>query len=270
MLAVETEGVETILHVLEKIENDAIKKADLEDLLENNAFFVDFYASWQGVTRGKIAKLFLNLGKEQDHYLLEALRQGFLKAYARKEELKRTLATIKHMELEPVERKVLRYLPEGTTLETTIHLTIDGFNAGFQHKGEVGTSLLLGRSLFLLDAHLLQEALPHELHHVAVNKFFKENEKLQRVINQETCRSVFFRFIKDLLSEGMANYYFTFSERSFRTPLAVIHGLFSSIASAVKHFFQDPSLSTLYWEARSNMVTYGMLRYKIWNVKVQS
>jgi len=98
---------------------------------------------------------------------------------------------------------VLAFLPADTPLDSVIHITVDLFNGAFVHGGEMGVSLLKG----MADRKTFEDAVAHELHHVGVSFWSKQEATRLRPLRERSGRGVAVLHVQNLLSEGMANYY---------------------------------------------------------------
>jgi hypothetical protein len=114
--------------------------------------------------------------------------------------------------------RVLAFVPRGTPLDSTIHITVDAINGAFAHRDEMGVSLLRGAT----DRSAFEEAVAHELHHVCF-RFWAERDEIRQKLKQERSgRAVAVLHVENLLSEGMANCYcsprYVFETRPDRLP----------------------------------------------------
>lgn len=209
MLTVETDGARALLGLLACVrEGYDPAEAELQSVMAANAFFVDFYSQWEGVTCEVIRALIRGFEQpewDQSVPVLAALARGFRRAAADAQRLQARLSALKqHAPTAAIADRVLVHLPAGTPLETTVHITIDGFNGGFQYRDALGLSLLSKASD---DPARFVSGVAHELHHVGFQYWVDHDPIRRAILGEHLGRAVAVRHVQNLLGEGLAIVY---------------------------------------------------------------
>jgi hypothetical protein len=206
-LTIETEGAQQLLNALRRVQRGtSLPAAELDAVLNANRFFVDFYTQWEGVNRENLAEAVRRFDREDWQppvYVLASLREGFRQAAADLALLQTRLDYWKNLNPSAILGRVLPHLPPGTPLESTIHLTIDGFNGGFAYRDEIGMSLLRD----LTNPAFYEPMLAHELHHVGFRYWALRDLLRQALAGEQSGRNAALAHVEDLLSEGLAIHY---------------------------------------------------------------
>lgn len=207
MLAIDVHGAEDLLRFLNRVyQENNISDSEKRSVLATNKFFVDYYCQWDGVTQD-------NLGAAMCHFaepewnpsirVLTALSQGFQQAVKEFEFVKSKLDYLKNVETTTLTDRVTPHLPEDTPLQSTVHITIDNFNGGFQYKGEMGLSVLMD----ITNPERFATFIAHELHHVGFSLWAERDLIRQTILREQSGRAVAVRHVQNLLSEGLAIFY---------------------------------------------------------------
>lgn len=160
MLRFETEGARAVLDAL-----DSGDRADVERAVDVLGVQLDFYATHvDDVTRETFRELLSNPRDAPEGFAVDALADGFSDARDRIETLRKRIAALESIDTDAIERDVCTYLPGNPELDATVYAVIDGFNAGYQHEGDVAISVLQTRP------ELFGPKLRHELHHVGARE----------------------------------------------------------------------------------------------------
>jgi hypothetical protein len=207
MLTIDLEGARVLLDLLQSIQQGHLaSEAELERALDANAFFVKFYSQWEGSSRETIAQAirhFCQPERVPSGMLPTRLAEGFRRAMGEIDLARGRMAWLAEVDASEIAARVLAFLPPGTPLDSTVHITVDLFNNGFAHQGEIGVSLVHG----VTDRKTFEDVVTHELHHVGF-RFWSEQDAVRQALLQEpTGRAVAVMHVQNLLSEGMANYY---------------------------------------------------------------
>jgi Putative zinc dependent peptidase (DUF5700) len=207
VLTIDASGAEALVDLLGRIaEGHAASTSELEAVLAANAYFVDFYSQWDGCDRETIRQAmcrFNQLDRLPFGLLPTRLAQGFREAVQQRDLLSRRLTWLREVETAHLAARVLAFLPPDTPLDSTIHITVDGFNNAFVSRGEMGVSLLKG----MADRETFEEAVAHELHHVGFQHWAARDATRQALLQEQSGRAVAVRHVQNLLQEGMANHY---------------------------------------------------------------
>lgn len=206
MLTIESRGASAFLEMLVLYQQGLHPTtADISAVLGQNAFYMDYYCRWNGVTSEKVINALNNFSRlewQPDHPVLAGMVRGWRFALDHLDELHSNLATFKAIDANAVIAHTARFLPEGTPLDACVHFTVDGFNGGFQFQDGIGLSILhYNRKEALL------QTIAHELHHLGFGYWAQHDPTRQAVLSEQSGRQVAVRHIQNLLLEGMANFY---------------------------------------------------------------
>lgn len=206
MLTVDMEGARDLCALLKHVRRgETVNDAQLRDVLASNAFFVDFYSQWDGLDRQTIADALVEFDEpgRNTGSLADRLAEGFRQAVDEMDVIESRMVWLAEIDPTEVSDRVLAFVPRGTPLDSTIHITVDAINGAFAYRDEMGVSLLRGAT----DRSTFEEAVAHELHHVCF-RFWAERDGTRQKLKQERSgRAVAVLHVENLLSEGMANYY---------------------------------------------------------------
>jgi hypothetical protein len=206
-LTIDLDGAQALLRLLSRIaQGDRPSDAELQPVLAANAFFMDFYSQWTGVTAAALVEAmycFSQPGWEPAGPVLAALTRGFRQAAGEVELLQGKLDRLSELDTAAVAGRASAHLPPDTPLQSTIHITIDGFNGGVQHRGEIGLSLLRE----ITDPEMFVPVVAHELHHVGFYYWAGRDPVRHAVLGEESPRAVAVRHVQNLLAEGLAVFY---------------------------------------------------------------
>lgn len=206
MLAIDMEGARKLCTLLVRVRcGETPSDAQLQDVLTSNAFFVDYYSQWEGLEKQTIADALLQFDKpgRSTDSLADRIADGFREAVDEMDVIESRMDWLARVDPTEVSERVLVFVPGGTPLDSTIHLTVDAINGAFAYQDEMGVSLLRGAT----DRSSFEVAVAHELHHVCF-RFWAEHDGTRRKLKQERSgRAVAVLHVENLLSEGMANYY---------------------------------------------------------------
>jgi hypothetical protein len=209
MITIEREGAQNLLDFLEEIQVGSVPdETKLEGVLAANTFFVDFYSGWTGSSRDKIKQAILHYnapGQVPEGVIPKQLAEGFRKAMEEIDLMRSRIAWLGEIDASRVTDRVLTFLPKGTPLDTTVHITIDSFNNAFASGNGIGVSLFRGAD----DRDTFEKAVMHELHHVGFRYWGEKDAVRQKLLREKTGRAVAVMHVQNLLKEGMANYYCT-------------------------------------------------------------
>jgi hypothetical protein len=221
MLAVDMEGAQKLCALLKRVRRgETVNDVQVHDVLVSNAFFVDFYSQWDGLDKQTIADALMQFDEpgRNTGSLADRLAEGFRQAVDEMDVIESRMDWLAKIDPTEVSDRVLAFVPRGTPLDSTIHITVDAINGAFVHRDEMGVSLLRGAT----DRSTFEEAVAHELHHVCF-RFWAERDGTRQKLKQERSgRAVAVLHVENLLSEGMANYYcsprYVFETRPDRLP----------------------------------------------------
>lgn len=194
---IDTDGPRKLVEVLTASDpsRDAIDRA-----LDANEPFVSFYGT-MGVDRDLIRDMIRQPYEERENDQVDRLRAGFAEAAVHPDSVQARLDEVSGVDTEAVAERVSRYLPSGSTLDTTVYATIDGFNGGFQHEGVVGVSVV-GPV-----ADEVTTVLPHELHHAGLFDRLQETPLWTEGVEGSGPEADVVEFLVHLVGEGLAIHY---------------------------------------------------------------
>lgn len=208
-LSVNLAGAESLLDLLRRMAaGHAPTDAELGDVLDANAYCFGFYAGWEGVGRETLREALRHFRQPERvpaGTIPTCMAEGFRRAVAEMDLMDARLAWLREIDPSGIAERVLAYLPGGTPLDSTVHITIDAFNNAFAHAGAMGVSLLKGAA----DRRSFEDAVGHELHHLGVAHWAARDARRQALLRERSGRAVAVRHVGNLLSEGLANYYLT-------------------------------------------------------------
>lgn len=221
MLTIDMEGAQELCALLGHVRRgETVSEARLRDVLASNSFFVDFYSQWDGLDEQTIAAALVEFDRPgwDTGSLADRLAGGFRQAVDGMDVIANRMNWLAEVDPTEVSDRVLPFVPHGTPLNSTIHITVDAINGAFVYRDEMGASLLKGAT----DRPTFEEAVAHELHHVSF-RFWAERDGARQKLKQERSgRAVAVLHIENLLSEGMANCYcsprYVFETRPDRLP----------------------------------------------------
>lgn len=209
MLTIDLQGAQVLLDLLRRIrEEGPVPESEMEDVLAANAFFVDFYSRWEGNDRETIKQTICHFDQPDQvppGFLTARLAQGFREAMDELDLIQGRLSWLAEIDASAITERVLAFLPDGTPLDSVIHMTVDRFNSAFAYRDEIGVSLLHGAA----DSKTFQDSVAHELHHVGFRYWSDRDMIRQALLQEKTGRAVAAMHVQNLLSEGLANYYCT-------------------------------------------------------------
>ena len=207
MLTIDLNGAQALLGLMKDIQDGRDPdESVMEAVLATNAFFVDFYSGWEGCDRETIRQVihhFYQPEKVPAGALPQRLAEGFREAAEKGDLMRSRMAWLGTIDASDIAERVLAFLPDGTPLDSIIHITVDLFNSAFVCQNEMGVSLLHGAT----DRQAFEKAVMHELHHVGFHFWSDRDDDRVRLLRGETGRAVAVMHIQNLLMEGMANYY---------------------------------------------------------------
>ena len=207
MLTVNVDGAEVLLNFLNRVHiGSHITESEKQSVLAANKFFVDYYCQWDGVTQENLSAAMYNFAQPQwspSVRVLDALSQGFRQAVNDINMLKGKLDFLQNIDTTTLTDRVVPYLPPDTPLQSTIHITIDSFNGGFQYQGEMGLSVLKD----ITNPERFETFVAHELHHVGFSYWAERDLIRLALLREHSCRGVAVRHVQNLLSEGLAIFY---------------------------------------------------------------
>lgn len=207
MLTLNIEGAQVLLALLNHIATGNVPtESESQALCAANHFFLDFYSRWQGMTQENLIEA-IHRFNQPDYSpatpVLAALTRGFQRAVAENERLQANLNFLRTVNPSAIMARVQPYLPPDTPLQSTIHITIDGFNGGFQYQGQMGWSLLNDIST----PGQFEAGIAHELHHVGFACWVERDPIRQTLLREKSARAIAVHHVQNLLSEGLAMFY---------------------------------------------------------------
>ncbi len=215
MLTISLPGAESLLRLLRRMAaGHAPTDAELDEVLDTNAYFFDFYAGWEGTGREALKEALRHFRQPERvpaGAIPTCLAEGFRQAVAEMDRMIAHMAWLREVDPSGIAGRVLAYLPAGTPLEAAectsfrIHITVDAFNSAFAHGDGMGVSLLQG----MTDRRTFEGAVAHELHHLGVAHWAARDAIRQALLHERSGRAVAVLHVGNLLSEGLANYYLT-------------------------------------------------------------
>ncbi len=207
MLTIESEGAQLLLALLERIgKGQHPADADVQPVLAANEFFVRFYCQWKDVTPERLVEAMRRFAEPEwnpSGQVLTALSRGFRHAAGHAGLLQGKLDTLRAVDASALVGRATAHLPAGTPLQSTIHLTVDDFNGGFQYQGEIGLSLLRDNT----NPAQFEPLVAHELHHVGFGHWVARDPVRQAVLAEHSGRAIAMRHVQNLLLEGTAIHY---------------------------------------------------------------
>ncbi len=207
MLTINIEGAQALLALLNQTSKGyPPTEAEIQTVLTTNTFFMDFYSRWRGVTHETLIETMCSFNQpdfEPSAPVLAALARGFRRAIEEHARMQANLDFLRAVNPAAVAERVLTYLPCGTPLQSVIHITIDGFNGGFQYQGQMGWSLLSD----ITSLAQFESGIAHELHHVGFAYWAERDSFRQTLLNEKSGRTVVIWHVQNLLSEGLAMFY---------------------------------------------------------------
>jgi len=207
MLTINIEGAQTMLAFLNSASKGSLPaEVELQAVLASNQFFMEFYSRWKGVNRESLIETMCRFHRPEyqpESPVLSALAKGFRRAVIETERMQANLDFLRGANPSVIVGGVLAYLPARTSLQSVIHITIDGFNGGFQYQGQMGWSLLGD----IISTEQFEAGISHELHHVGFAYWAERDPIRQSLFNEKSGRAVAVRHVQNLLSEGMAMFY---------------------------------------------------------------
>jgi hypothetical protein len=192
-------------------EGKRITVEEAKRLLSTKAmsFTLSAYEKLIGFTMDDMVSILVNLGSDRlvntDPMKLR-FEKGFRSCYSlgAAARLRRKMEAVLGMDFGVAERKALKYLPEGTIIESTVYLTVDAFNPGMVRGGDVGLSIIQGLSEINMDH------MAHEFHHVGVMYCLSQRPEISRVtVSANSQEEVAVQLVCHIVSEGLANHYCT-------------------------------------------------------------
>jgi hypothetical protein len=207
MLTINIEGAQTMLALLNSASKGNLPaEVELQAVLASNQLFMEFYSRWKGVNRERLIETMRRFHQPEyqpESSVLSALAKGFRRAVTETERMQANLEFLRCVNPSIIVGGVLAYLPAHTPLQSAIHITIDGFNGGFQHQDQMGWSLLSD----ITSPAQIESGIAHELHHVGFAYWAERDPVRQSLLNEKSGKSVAIRHVQNLLSEGLAMYY---------------------------------------------------------------
>jgi len=207
MLTINIEGAQVLMAFLNRTSKGNLPaESEMQTVLAANRFFMDFYSRWKGVTRESLIETMCRFNQPEyqpESPILSALAKGFRRAVIENERMQANLEFLRCVNPPIIVGGVLAYLPAHTPLQSVIHITIDGFNGGFQYQGQMGWSLLGD----IISTEQFEAGISHELHHVGFAYWVERDPIRQSLLNEKSGREVAVRHVQNLLSEGMAMFY---------------------------------------------------------------
>ena len=209
MLTIDLNGAQALLDLLQDIQDGCDPgEPAMDAMLAANAFFVNFYSGWEGCNREIIRRAIRHFNQPEqvpDGALPQRLAEGFREAAEKSDLMRSRMAWLRTIDASDIAERVLAYLPAGTPLDSTIHITVDLFNNAFACQNEMGVSLLHGAT----DRQAFEKAVMHELHHVGFHFWSDRDDNRVRLLRGGTGRAVAVMHVQNLLMEGMVNFYCT-------------------------------------------------------------
>ena len=213
MITVEDDGARMFLNLTETSikDNRRINREEAQRLISTRTmnFTASAYEKLMNLTKNDLSQIITNIGSDQPisvEPLKAKLEKGFRRCYSLQtlERLRKGVEDASKKDFTEAETIALNYLPSGTTINSTIYLTVDSFNPGMVRGNDIGLSIL--SDLQNLDMH----HLAHELHHVGYMSCISRIPTLERIYANATApKEVAVRLILHLVSEGLANHYCT-------------------------------------------------------------
>lgn len=207
MLTININGAKRLLNLLNSISKaNPFTEVEIMDVLSTNQFFMNFYSRCKGVTNETLIETiyrFNQLDFRPSSPILIALAKGFQKAIKENERMHANLNLLEAVNPTEIVNRVLPYLPDHTQLQSIIHITIDGFNGGCQFRGNMGWSLLNDMSSLAT----FESGIAHELHHVGFSYWAGSDPYRQKILNENSGRSIAIKNVQNLLSEGLAMFF---------------------------------------------------------------
>lgn len=198
MVTIDTTGARAVLDALESGGDETA----IDDAIDVNSFQIDYYSTHlEEIGPDKFRGLLRDPKRECDHEVLDNLRQGFEQALEQSGHLHDQLAHLETLDTTSIERDVRRYLPSSVELDGKVYATIDGFNGGFQYRGDIGISVLD------MEPTRYPQKFKHELHHAGVQRVIDDSIPYVRVMRSESAAGDCLRLLFTLLMEGLAIYY---------------------------------------------------------------
>jgi hypothetical protein len=206
MLTIEYLGAQLLLDILKQVrQGQILSEADISPVLDHNAFFVNYYCQWNGITRQNLASTILSFSRpdwQAPNSVLANLGRGFHTALDQLSNLQANLDALKALDASDITAGVAQHLPADTPLDAVVHYTVDGFNGGFQYQDDIGLSILIFNN-----PETLAPIIAHELHHVGFGYWSKRDTTRQVVMGETSGRAVAVRHVQNLLMEGMATFF---------------------------------------------------------------
>lgn len=234
LLRIDIGGAQALLALLKDVGRGRLPtEVALQSVLKANKYFVDFYCQSKTVTPERLSETIYRCAEsdfEPRGPILSALVGGFRRTIADGDRLQAKLDFLATTNPSEVVEHVLTYLPPATPLRSVIHITVDGFNGGFQYQGEIGLSLLVAAT----DPDQFASGIAHELHHVGFSYWAERDPIRQALLKEQSGRAVAVRHVQNLLSEGLAIFYCT--------PAMMREGTASGVyAAKLEKYRQDES-----------------------------
>jgi len=213
MITIEDDGARMFLDLVEASirEGRRITVEEARRLLSTRgmSFTLSAYERLLGLTGDDVVSILVNLGSEHPvntEPVKLRLEEGLRRCYSLEaaSRLRRQVDAVHSLDFGEAERKALRYLPEGTVIESTVYLTVDAFNPGMVRGGDVGRSILHGLDDINMDH------MAHEFHHAGVMSCLSRRPGLAKLATgADTREEVAAQLVCHLVSEGLANHYCT-------------------------------------------------------------
>jgi hypothetical protein len=207
MLTINFKGAQVLLALLNSTSKGSLPaETEIQEVLTKNKFFMDFYSRWKGVTHENLVETMCRFNQpdfEPSSPVLSALAKGFKRAIEENERLQANMDLLRAANQSAIVGRVLTYTPRRTPLQSVIHITIDGFNGGFQYQGQMGWSLLND----ITNPAQFEAGIAHELHHIGFAYWVERDPSRQALLNEKSGCAVAVRHVQNLLSEGLAMFY---------------------------------------------------------------
>jgi hypothetical protein len=215
MITVDSEGTHQLLTIMENVVQKGIppNREEIDKLLKTNTFqfLLEAYSRWPVFSKETYTYILENLSKKEtvENGTIASLIEKGLRNCLHKDKIRymmRELSKIVEVDFSKAEKTALRYLPPNTSLQSTIHITVDPLNPGMVYNGNIGLSILSFNA-----ENFDHQYLAHELHHIGSTYWINQNPQLRNLElkEAETLKQIGANLLVNLLSEGIANYYIT-------------------------------------------------------------
>lgn len=185
-------------------------------LKENDSFNkqVDFHkGNWRVEEYFEIIFSILNKNTiKSDNFVLNIISNSFENVISNKDIMQKKIENIKEYDFTKLQKRLLETLPKDTSLNMTIHIVLDGFNAGSIIDEE---NMLIDAIFWPSDKakeFQIEGIILHEYHHLGLMYWLKKNKRRNEILKNKSGQELAVRLVENIIGEGAATYFFNQNE----------------------------------------------------------